>query len=109
MQLTLSRHHLSRRPDRQFQHFAQCAQVAVPWPTMIRFPEVDAALTDPHLFSKISRRQPALDPSFPDVAGEIGFACQNMILSMDRRHILLTGSRCKCSQHCFSQKTFTCA
>ena len=62
---------------------------------MIRFPEVDAALTDAHLLGKISHRQPALDPSFPNVVGEIGFACQNMILSLDRRHILMTGPLCK--------------
>ena len=48
-------------------------------------------MTDPNLFSEIGPRQPALVPSFPDVAGEIRFACQNMILSFDRRHILMTG------------------
>jgi len=53
MQLTLSRHHLSRRSNRQFQSFAQRTQVAVPWATMIRFPEVDAGLTDAHLISKV--------------------------------------------------------
>jgi len=87
--------HLPRRPDRQLQRLAQCAQISVPWPDPISLPEVDAALADPHLFSKLGNGQPALDPRFSKVAGKVGFPCQGIILSSARWFLPMTRLLCK--------------
>ena len=71
-----SRSHLPRRPDRQLQHLAQCAQVRIPWPTVIRLPEVDAGLADADLFSDFGNRQTTLDPSVAQMAAQTWFARQ---------------------------------
>ena len=62
---------------------------------MICFPEVNAALTDPHLFSKLGNGQPALDPRLSKVAGKVGFPCQGIILSSARRFLPMTRLLCK--------------
>ena len=68
--------HLPRRPDRQFQHLAQYAQIRRPWPTVIRLPEVNAGLTDTDLISNFGNRQTTPDPSVAQVAAETWFARQ---------------------------------
>ena len=68
--------HLSRRPDRQLQHLAQCAQVRIPWPNTIRLPEIDARRADTDLFSDFGNRQTTLDPSVAQVAAQTWFARQ---------------------------------
>ena len=67
---------LPRRPHWQLQHFAQGIQVGVPWPAVIRLPEVNAGLGDTDLFSDFGNRQTTLDPSVAQVAAQTWFARQ---------------------------------
>ena len=52
----LCRSHLPRRPDWQFQHFAERAQICIPWSNVIRFPKIDARRADADLFSNFGNR-----------------------------------------------------
>ena len=71
-----SRSHLPRRPHGQLQHLAQCVQVRIPWPAVIRLPEIYAGLADTDLFSDFSNRQATLDPSVAQMAAQTWFARQ---------------------------------
>ena len=52
----LSRRHLPRRPNRQLQYLAKCAQIRIPWPNVIGLPKVDAGCADAHLFGNFGNR-----------------------------------------------------
>jgi hypothetical protein len=52
----LCRSHLARRPDRQPQYLAKCAQIRIPWSNMIIFPKIDACRADADLFSNFGHR-----------------------------------------------------
>src|SRR4051812_20496343 len=68
--------HLPRRPHWQLQHLAQGVQVGIPWPAVIRLPEVNAGLADTDLISDFGNRQTTLDPSVAQVAAQTWFARQ---------------------------------
>jgi hypothetical protein len=72
--------HLSRRPDRQFQHPAQRRQVLVARPNVIVLPEVNGLDTDANLFRDFGNRQAALDTSVSEMATETGLAGQWAVL-----------------------------
>jgi hypothetical protein len=70
------RRHLPRRPDRQLQRLAQCAQIRIPWPDAIVLPEVYALDTDADLFGGFNNRQATLDPSVTEMSAETGLSGQ---------------------------------
>jgi hypothetical protein len=72
----LSPSQLSRRPNRQFQHPAQCRQVGISWPNAIALPEIDARLADTGLFCDFGNRQATLDPSVAEMSAETKLAGQ---------------------------------
>ena len=56
VQPILRRCHLTRRPDRQFQHLAKGTQIRIPWSYVIIFPKIDARRADANLFSDFCNR-----------------------------------------------------
>lgn len=72
----LSRRHSPGRLDRQLQDLAQRRQILSPWSDPTRLPEVNADGAHADLFGNGGDRQPTLDTSVAEVAGEAGLAWQ---------------------------------
>lgn len=88
--------HFPRRPDWQFQHLAQCAQVTVPWPNAVVLPEVYARRADAYLLGNFGHRQTTLDPSVAEVTSEIGLAGQcSDLQGLEMDNILTDDLSCK--------------
>jgi hypothetical protein len=69
--------HCFRCSHWQLQDLAQCAQIGVPWATVICLPEIDARLADADLLGNFSDRQATLDAGVPQITRQTWFTSQS--------------------------------
>ena len=73
----LASRHCFRCSHWQLQDLAQCAQIGVPWATVICLPEIDARLADADLLGDFSDRQATLDAGVPQITRQTWFTSQS--------------------------------